>query len=67
MSYQAIRMVFERSKSTGTDRLVAVLIAEHADNNGCNSFPSRELLATEGNMSVRTVARSIAELVRLVS
>ena len=41
---------------------VLVCMAEHADEDGCNAFPSQATIAERTKLHVRTVARRVAEL-----
>lgn len=62
MSIDALDWVFRASKSTGSDRLVLLSIANHADENGASSFPSVKRIADETRLSERAIRRSIAAL-----
>jgi hypothetical protein len=62
MSVQAMTWVFERSDSNGNARLVLLSIANHADREGANAWPSLETIAVESRCSTATVKRAIAEL-----
>lgn len=63
MSTTAISWVWHRSRSKGTDRLVLLVIAEHADHRGRNSWPANETIAEMcGGIDESTVRRSIARL-----
>ena len=45
MSVVAVRRVLEHSYATGTDRLVLVVLAEHADKETWTCFPSVAIIA----------------------
>lgn len=57
--------VFEHSKSTLADRLVLLAIADHANHEGCDAWPSIPWIAEKARVSRATVHRSINELVKL--
>jgi len=61
MSIEAVRWVLERSKTKGAQRLILVVIAEHADKNGL-AWPSIETIARLANCSERFVKETIAKL-----
>ena len=65
MSVQALSAVLEDSQARLGPRLVMIAIANHANAQGENSFPSLETLADEARMSVRQVIRCIQELEQL--
>lgn len=65
MSVQATTWVWEHSKSTGSDRLVLLAIADAANREGAQSFQSAPSLAKMTGLSVRTVWRSIDALISL--
>lgn len=54
--------VLERSESEGSDRLVLLAIANHADARGGLAFPSVRQLALEARVDRATVYRSLARL-----
>lgn len=54
--------VFESSQSTGSDRLVLLAIADRANDEGRDAWPSVENIATKARMDVRTVQRSLRRL-----
>lgn len=56
--------VLTNSKASAQAKLVLVGIANHINENG-DAWPSRELLASYANCSVRTITRHIAELEKL--
>lgn len=47
---------------SSTDRLVLLLLANRADEDGLNAWPSRSRVAAEGSLSERQVQRSLAAL-----
>ena len=61
MSFEAIRWILENSKTKGAQRLILVVIAEHADKNGL-AWPSVETIARLANCSERFVKQTIAKL-----
>jgi hypothetical protein len=61
LSIEAVRHVLERSKTKGAQRLILIVIAEHADSNGI-AWPSVETIARLANCSERFVKRTIAKL-----
>ena len=61
MSFEAIRWILENSKTKGAQRLILVVIAEHADKNGL-AWPSIETIARLANCSKRFVKETIAKL-----
>ena len=58
MSVQAITWVLEQSDSRLAARHVLISIANHADREGKNSWPSVETIAFESHLSKREVQRS---------
>ena len=61
MSFEAVRHVLENSKTKGAQRLILVVVAEHADKNGL-AWPSIETIARLANCSERFVKKTISEL-----
>ena len=61
MSIEAVRHVLENSKTKGAQRLILLVIAEHADRSGI-AWPSVETIARLANCSGRFVKRTIAKL-----
>lgn len=61
MSFEAVRWILENSKTKGAQRLILVVIAEHADKNGL-AWPSIETIARLANCSERFVKETIAKL-----
>lgn len=57
-----MQWVFDYSQSTGNDRLVLLMIADEADDQGANAYPSMERIARRALVSTRTVMRSVARL-----
>lgn len=64
MSIQQLDLVLKHSQATPAAKLILVGIANHANDAG-EAWPSRELLATYGNCSIRSVSRHIGELTDL--
>lgn len=65
LSVQALTWVFDHSEATLGDRLVMLVIADHARADGTGAWPSVETIAREAKVSERTVTRSFARLVEL--
>lgn len=65
MSYQAVNMVLANSKATGTDRLVLLVLASHADEETFECYPGRDLLCQEAAMSERNLIRCLRNLEEL--
>ena len=61
VSIEAVRHVLENSKTKGAQRLILVVIAEHADKNGL-AWPSVQTIARLANCSERFVHTTIAKL-----
>jgi hypothetical protein len=57
--------VFNNSTSTGIDRLVLLAIADAANDEGAEAWPSMSTIARKAGVDKRTVARSIARLEQL--
>lgn len=62
MSVKVMTWVWDHSRSTGMERLVLLAIADSADHDGTNSWPSVSTLAAKTMVSDRTVRRSIRAL-----
>ena len=54
--------VWNKSRSRGNDRLVLLAIADSAEDDGGNAWPSQERLARKTGLTVRTVRTSIDRL-----
>ncbi len=65
MSVKAISAVWDYSASSGNALLVLLAIADSADHDGTNAWPSQGTLATKTRLSRRTVQRKIDDLVTL--
>lgn len=65
MSVRVMSWVWEHSKSAGTDRLVLLAIADSAEDDGGQAWPSAAALARKTGMDVRTVQRTIRRLIEL--
>ena len=65
MSVQAISWVLEHSKARLGARLVLLSIANHANGEGENAWPSVSRIADEAGMSPRQVKNLLPELERL--
>lgn len=62
MSVGCMIEVFRNSKSSGNDRLVLLAIADEADDEGRNAFPSVRRLAAKANCHTETVTESLKRL-----
>lgn len=62
MSVRSVAWVLHESPSTGNDRLVLIAIADEADDDGRNAFPSAELIAHKARVHRATVFRSLLRL-----
>lgn len=65
MSYQVVNAVLAHSKATGSDRLVLMVLATHADKDTFDCHPGRDLLCKEAAMSERSLIRCLNELEKL--
>lgn len=65
MSVKVMSWVFEHSAATLGDRLVLLAIADHANNEGLDAFPSVDTIAKKARVDRSTVFRSIERLVAL--
>ena len=62
MSWKCVRRVLAHSSTSASSRLVLVVIAEHAREDGTNSFCSAQTLANETGLSVRQVRTLLHKL-----
>lgn len=62
MSYQAVNAVLTNSKAKGSDRLVLVVLASHADEKTFECYPGRDLLCKEAAMSERNLIYCLKKL-----
>lgn len=62
MSVKVMSWVWDNSTAPGIDRLVLLAVADSADDNGGNAWPSVASLARKAGVNVRTVQRSIRRL-----
>lgn len=62
MSVKVQTWVWDHSKSSGNDRLVLLKIADEADHDGTNTFPSMKTLARTTRVNERTIMRSVKRL-----
>lgn len=62
MSVQAISWVLDNSPTVGTDRLVLISLANHADQRGESSWPSVFTIMREAGASERAVQTSLRNL-----
>jgi hypothetical protein len=65
VSVAVMTWVFQHSQSTGNDRLVLLAIADRANDDGDDCWPSIPTLARKARCSERTVQRSIKSLAAL--
>lgn len=63
MSVKIMSMVFDRFPMGGNERLLALALADHANDDGANIHPGFERLAKKVMVSERTVIRLIQRLV----
>lgn len=64
MSVKITSWVYENSAAGGTTLLVALALADNANDDG-ECWPGQQYVATKARCSVRTVARSLLELIEL--
>ena len=62
MGVKVMNWVWSESVSTGIDRLVLLAIADFAQDDGTNAYPSISTLANKAAIDARTVQRSIRRL-----
>ena len=62
MSVRVMTAVWERSRASGTDRLVLLAIADHAHDDGRGAYPSQALLARKTRLTERTIRSCVARL-----
>lgn len=65
MSVKVTSWVWEHSRSRGAQRLVLLCIADHANDDGLEAFPSLARLARKTGMTERGVQKAIQALVAL--
>lgn len=65
MSIRVMSWVWEHSRAAGIDRLVLLAIADAANDDGAQAWPSGETLARKTGVNLRTVQRSMRRLVDL--
>ena len=65
MSWDAVRRVLEKSRATGTSRLVLVVLAEHTNSSTGDCYPSVPLIAAEVLVQDRAVQYALKDLVDL--
>lgn len=65
MSVRVMTWVWEQSRSTKTDRLVLLAIADCAADDGSNAYPSMAELVRKTGLTDRGVQKAIARLVEL--
>jgi Helix-turn-helix domain len=64
VSVQAMSWVIEKSRQKGSNLLVLLMIANHADTTGVDAYPKVETLAAESRLSERAVRYILAKLAR---
>ena len=62
LSFQATSWVIEHSRHKSNAFVVLMMIAHHADHDGCNSWPSLRTLAKEARISEREVRYTLRQL-----
>jgi pyocin large subunit-like protein len=62
VSVHVLSWVLKNSPTTLADRLVLIVLADHADGDGGNAYPSVQTVADEAKVSPRTVQRSLRVL-----
>jgi hypothetical protein len=62
MSWQAVQAVMEKSASKGSERLVLMVIATHADKDSLSTYIGLESLFKEANMSRRNLIYTLQKL-----
>lgn len=55
MGFNSINAVLKYSKSTGSDRLVLMILAHHASDETSECFPSRQLICEESGIKARNL------------
>lgn len=65
MSFRNVADVFDYSQASGNDRLVLLAIAENANDDAREAWPSIREIARKANIDQRTVQRSIRRLQEL--
>lgn len=62
MSVEVMSQVFKRYPNGGGEMLLALALADHADDLGCNVFPSVQRLAEKTRQSLRTVQYQLRKM-----
>lgn len=62
MSIRVMSWVLDESTATGNDRLVLIAIADEADDDGRNAFPSMDRIARRARINRHTAMRAIKRL-----
>jgi len=62
VSVKVMNWVWEESQAKGNDRLVLLAIADCADDNGMNAFPSKQKLADKTLLDASTIRRVVKRL-----
>lgn len=62
MSVRVSAWVFDQSEATGNDRLILLALADEADDDGTNAYPSIERLARKARINRATTIRAIQRL-----
>lgn len=62
MSVAATSWVFEHAEATANDRVVLLVLADHAHDDGTGAYPSQATIARKARISVRTVRDCLRRL-----
>lgn len=62
MSVRVLSWVLDNSEAPGNDRLVLIAIADEADDDGTNSYPSIDRIARRARVNKRTTMRALERL-----
>lgn len=62
MSVRVLSWVLDNSEAPGNDRLVLIAIADEADDDGANAYPSIDRIARRARVNKRTTMRALERL-----
>jgi len=62
VSVDVLTHVFKHSRASGNDRLVLLVLADHASDDGSGSYPSQTKIAEKANVTDRTVRACLRRL-----
>lgn len=62
MSVRVLSWVLDHSEAPGNDRLVLIAIADEADDDGANAYPSIDRIARRARVNKRTTMRALERL-----